>query len=161
VAEQDYYEVSVAADGSSVIPDIKIRSLPKIKGIVQNPDGTPAPRAVVRLRGKDLTTLQSILTNEAGRFEVRPQWIPVDSEAGQRALVQHVVAFDPYQILAASAAVRLDRPADVVLKLEPHSAAWPLTEFQSELADWERGIVPAKRAAKDSARSLRPGATRN
>ena len=64
VAEQDYYEISVAADGSTVIPDIKVRSLQKIVGVVQNPDGTPAARAVVRLRGKYMNGLQPVLTNE-------------------------------------------------------------------------------------------------
>jgi hypothetical protein len=66
VAEQDYYEVSVAADGSTVIPDIKVRSLQKIVGIVQNPDGTPAARAVVRLRGKYMRVFQPVLTDDAG-----------------------------------------------------------------------------------------------
>ncbi len=155
VADQDYYEVSVAGDGSTVIPDIKIRSLQKITGVVQNPDGTPALRAVVRLRGKYMTGLQPVLTNEAGRFEIRPQWIPVDPDTGKHAFVQHVVAFDPYRPLAARAEVRLDQPSKVVLKLEPHDPEWPLTEFQSELSDWERGVVPAARTTKEAAVSMR------
>jgi thiol-disulfide isomerase/thioredoxin len=154
VAEQDYYEVSVAADGSTVIPDIKIRALQKIKGVVQNPDGTPAPRAVLRLRGKSMRGLQPVLTNDAGRFEVRPQWIPVDQDTGKRAFHQHVVAFDPYRPLAARAEVRLDQPKEIVLKLEPHDPDWPLAAFESELSDWERGIVPAAKAAKDAAVSM-------
>ncbi len=155
VAEQDYYEVSVAADGSTTIPDIKIRSLQKITGVVQNPDGTPASRAVVRLRGKYLTGLQPVLTNEAGRFEIRPQWIPVDQDTGKHAFVQHLVAFDPYRPLAARAEVRLDQPSKAVLKLEPHGPDWPLAEFRSELSEWERGIVPAAKTAKDAAVSMR------
>ncbi len=51
LAEQDHYEVSVAPNGTTVIPDIRVRKLPKITGVVQNPDGSPAARAVVRLRG--------------------------------------------------------------------------------------------------------------
>jgi thiol-disulfide isomerase/thioredoxin len=42
-----------------------------------------------------------------------------------------------------------------VLKLEPHGPDWPLAEFQSELPDWERGIVPAARSSKDAAVSMR------
>ncbi len=155
VAEQDYYEVSVAADGSTVIPDIKVRSLKKIVGVVQNSDGTPAARAVVRLRGKYLGGLQPVLTNDAGRFEVRPEWIPVDPATGKRAFVQHVVAFDPYRPLAARSEVRLDQPKEIVLKLEPHDPEWPVSAFESDLTDWERGIQPTADAAKDAAVSLR------
>ncbi len=155
VAEADYYEVSVAADGSTVIPDIKVRRLQKIVGVVQNPDGTPAARAVVRLRGKYMNGLQPVLTNSDGRFEIQPEWIPVDQDNGKRAFVQHVVAFDPYRSLAARAPVRLDQPREIVLKLEPHEPEWPLSAFQAELGDWERGVVPPAEASRDAAISLR------
>jgi thiol-disulfide isomerase/thioredoxin len=155
VAEQDYYEVSVAADGSTVIPDIKVRSLQKIVGVVQNPDGTPAARAVVRLRGKYMTGIQPVLADDAGRFEVRPQWIPLDQDTGKRAFSQRIVAFDPYRPLAASTEVRLDQPKEIMLNLEPHDPDWPLSAFSSELADWERGVVDPAKAAKDAAISLR------
>jgi thiol-disulfide isomerase/thioredoxin len=155
VAEQDYYEVSVAADGSTIIPDIKVRSLQKIVGVVQNPDGTPAARAVVRLRGKFMKVAQPVLTDDAGRFEVQPQWIPLDQETGKRAFIQQVVAFDPYRPLAASAHLRLDQPKEIMLKLEPHEPDWPLSAFSSELADWERGVLDPAKAAKDAAISLR------
>lgn len=76
--EKDYYEISVAADGSTAIPDIKVRPLAKVTGIVQNPDGSPAVRAVVRLRGKYMTGLQPVLTDAAGRFELQPKYVPID-----------------------------------------------------------------------------------
>jgi len=155
VAEQDYSQVSVAADGSTVIPDIEVRSLQKIVGVVQNPDGTPANRAVVRLRGKYMRVIQPVLTDDAGRFEVQPPFIPLDQDTGKRAVVQHVVAFDLYRPLAARAEVRLDQPKEIVLKLEPHDPDWPLSAFQSELADWERGVLDPAEAAKDAAISLR------
>ena len=72
-----------------------------------------------------------------------------------RALLQHVVAFDPYRPLAARAEVRLDQPKEIVLKLEPHDPEWPLSAFQSELGDWERGIVPPPEAARTRSISLR------
>jgi thiol-disulfide isomerase/thioredoxin len=155
VAEQDYYELTVAADGSTVIPDIKVRPLQKIVGVVQNPDGTPAARTVVRLRGKSMNGIQPVLTNAAGRFELQPLFLPIDEDTGKRLLVQHVVAFDPHSPLAARAEVRLDQPKEIVLKLEDHAADWPLSEFQTDLSDWERGIVPPDQAAKDGAVSLR------
>ena len=155
VAEQDYYEVSVAADGSTVIPDIKVRRLQRIVGVVQNTDGTPTALAVVRLRGKYMRGSQPVLTDDAGRFQIRPEWVPVDPDTGKRAFVQHVVAFDPYRPLAARAEVRLDQPKEIVLKLEAHEPDWPLSAFQSELVDWERGIVNPAQAAKHAAISLR------
>ncbi len=155
VAERDYYEISVAADGSTVVPDIKVRSLGKIAGVVQNPDGTPAARAVVRLRGRYMRGYQPVLTDGAGRFMIRPQAIPLDQDTGKRAFVQHVVAFDPYRPLAARAEVRLDHPKELVLKLEPHDPGWLLSAFPDELADWERGVVPPAEASRDAAISLR------
>jgi len=68
MADREFYEVSVASDGSTVIPDIKVRPLRKVVGVVRNPDGTPASRAVVRLRGKAVNGHQPVLTDGAGRF---------------------------------------------------------------------------------------------
>jgi thiol-disulfide isomerase/thioredoxin len=156
VADQDYYEVSIADGGSTVIPDIKVRPLPKVVGVVQNPDGTPAVRAVVRLRGKIMRVAnQPVLTNDSGRFEIQPPWIPVDLETRRRVVVQQVVAFDPYRPLAAKADVRLDQPGKIVLKLEPHEPDWPLSAFSDELTDWERGVLDAAQASKDAAITLR------
>ncbi|MFO0889238.1 MAG: carboxypeptidase regulatory-like domain-containing protein [Isosphaeraceae bacterium] len=154
MAEREFYEVSVAADGSTSIPDIRVRPLRKVVGVVKNPDGTPAPRAVVRLRGRALGH-QPVLTDGSGRFEIQPEWVPVDPETGRRAPAQQVVAFDPYRPLAARAAVRLDRPEEIVLRLEPHDSDWPLSALSSDLSDWERGIVPPAEAARYAAVSLR------
>ena len=148
VAEQDYYEVSVAADGSTVIPDIKVRRLQKIVGVVQNPDGTPAARAVVRLRGKYMSGAPTRIDEDrrsirdparSGSQLTRKRESAPSSSTWSRSI--------PYRPLAARAEVRLDQPKEIVLKLEPHEPEWPLSAFQSELADWERGIV-ARRSSR-------------
>jgi thiol-disulfide isomerase/thioredoxin len=153
--EHDHYEISVAADGSTVIPDIRVRPLPKIMGIVQNPDGSPAVRAVVRLRGKYMTGLPPVLTNYAGRFELQPDSIPLEEETGKRKYVQSVAAFDPYRPLAARTEVRLGNPENVVLKLALHDPDWLLSAFSAELTEWQRGIASPDKAAEYASISLR------
>jgi thiol-disulfide isomerase/thioredoxin len=153
--EQEFYELNVTANGSTVLPDIKVRRLPKIVGIVQNPDGSAAAGAVVRLRGKYMTALQPVLTNAAGRFELRPAFIPLDEETHKRAFVQSLAAFDPFRPLAARAKVRLDKPEAVVLKLEPHDPDWLLSAFRTGSRDGERGGVSPNEAGRFAAISLR------
>lgn len=155
IAEHDHLEFTVAPDGSTVIPEIRARPLPKISGVVQNADGTPAARAVVRLRGRGCTGVQPVLTDETGRFELQPDWIPQDPESGERVVTQSLVAFDPYRPLAARTPVRLDRPEPALLTLEAHEPDWPLYQFPDEMGDWQRGIVPPDVAEKDAAVSLR------
>jgi thiol-disulfide isomerase/thioredoxin len=154
VADQDYYEVEVAPNGSTVIADIKVGKLPKLVGVVQNPDGSPAGRAVVRLRGFYGRGLQPVMADDSGRFEIQPEYMPRDPITRKRAPVQWVVAFDPYRALAARGEVRLDQPSKVVLKLEPHDPGWTLSDFSSELGEWERGIVPAAEALRDGSITL-------
>ncbi len=155
ISEQEKYEVLISPDGSTVLPDIKVRPLPKIEGMVQNPDGTPAARAVVRLRGMYTRVLQPVLSDESGRFTIQPEYMPLDPITHRWAPAQQVAAFDPYRPLASRAEVRLDHPSMVVLKLEPHEPGWLLSDAFGDLSEWERGIVPAEQAAKDQAMSLR------
>ncbi len=153
--EQEYYRVSVAADGSTVLPEIRVRPVAKITGLVKNQDGSPAARVIIRLRGKSMAGLQPILTDAEGRFEIQPRFVPFDEETGRRAVVQNLVALDPYRPLAASVEVRLDKPHDAVLTLEPHNPDLSRTAFPDELTDWARGIVEPAEAARNAAVSLR------
>ena len=154
VAEHDYVEFAVAADGSTVIPDIRVRPMPKIAGVVRNPDGSLANRAVVRLRGKYLRWTQPAVTDQDGRFELQAPWIPID-EQENRLPIQPLVAFDPLRPLAARTDVRLDEPSAIELQLEPHEPAWLLSAFTAEMTDPERGDTPIELAEKDAALSLR------
>jgi|GEM_PF-1834676 len=151
----EYLEFNVAADGSTVIPDIEVRSVAKVVGTVRNPDGSPAVRAIVRLRGRSMFPSQPVLTDEGGRFEIHPDDIPADSATGKRQFDQQVVAFDPYRPLAAVGSVRLDKPGDVVLRLEPHEPDWPMSVFADAMGDWERGVVSAEEKERTRSISLR------
>ena len=75
------------------------------------PQDKSAVRAVVRIRGKRLQTHQSVLTDQEGRFELQPEWIPRDDETEKPAFAQHVRAFDAHRTLAAQAAIRLGKVA--------------------------------------------------
>jgi RNA polymerase sigma factor (sigma-70 family) len=154
ISETEHIELAVSADGSTVIPDIRVRRLPKLAGVVRNPDGSPAARAIVRIRGREMGDLQPVITNEKGQFEIQPDSIAVDA-TGKRQFDHQVVAFDPYHPLAARCQVRLDKPVNIVLKLEPHEPDWPLSAFADEMGGWERGTIPAGEKEHMTAISLR------
>lgn len=158
ISETEYTDFEVASDGSTVIPDIKVRSLPKFSGVVRNPDGTPAKHAVVRFRGQVLgskSTADPVLTDDDGRFELQPKFLLKNHKTDQRQLEFSIVAFDPFRPLAGRIDIRLDRPEAVELTLQPHDFDWPLTEFEEEFSDWERGSITAEQAAENAAISLR------
>jgi thiol-disulfide isomerase/thioredoxin len=154
VTETEHFEFTVAADGTTVIPDLKARPIPKITGNVVRSDGSPAAKMVVCVRGKRFDT-QPVLTDESGRFEVQPIYISTDPETGRRILDGRVIAFDPYRPLGAIEDVRIDRPKETVLKLEPHDADWPLAVFSDLFTDWERGLAPSDQEKATMPVSLR------
>jgi len=154
LSEHETYEFTVASDGSSVVPDIRVRPIPKIVGEVQDAHGRPAPRVVVRVRGRFLTEHQPILTDASGRFEIQPEFVPRDEETGN-VVVAHVVAFDPFSPLAARADVHLHEPGALSLKLQQHDLNWLFSEFTDEMVDWERGIVPVDEEERKLSISLR------
>ena len=136
---EDHTESAVKPDGSSVVPDIRLRPLSPIIGHVKNSDGTPAERVVVRLRGIGFTGPQIVLTDASGRFELRLDYVPLDGETGERVRTTTVVAFDPYRPGEARAEASVDKPEEVVLQLEPHDPDWLFSDFSAELGDWQRG----------------------
>jgi thiol-disulfide isomerase/thioredoxin len=152
ITDAERLDVVVAADGSTLFPDLLVRVQPKVVGVVIDADGRPVCGAVVRIRGRLATP--PVRTDAKGRFEIQPQWIPRDPLTHARLAVQPLVAFDPHRRLACRAEVRLDRPRSTVLRLEPHDGDWVLTEFESELSDRERGPFAAGESPDDAARSL-------
>lgn len=150
-AESLYAEFEVATDGSTVIPDIRVRRLPRFTGIVRNPDGCPAAKAVVRFAGR----FQPVLADTNGRFEIQPNWIPIDAKTGERQYNQRLIAFDPYRPLAARVDVQLDKPTDLALTLEPHPIDWPLEELDHPAADSARLAVAVEEAEQYANISLR------
>ena len=154
LAESQFTEFDAAADSSTIIPEIRVRRIPKIVGVVQKADGSPMDGAVVRLRGRAVY-LPPVLTDAQGRFELQPTQVTVDDATGLREVRQSVLAFDPHRSLAAVAEVRLDQPAPVRLTLEPKEADWPLTAIPEALGDWQRGIVSPEVAEKNARITLK------
>lgn len=152
--EKERYAVSVAADGSTVVPDVRMRPLPKLTGLVRHADGSPVKRAVVRLAGRQAGT-QPVLSDETGRFTIDIEWIATDEVTGKKILDQHLVAFDPYRPLSTRVPVRLDEAKESNLVLEPHDGGWPLGAFPEELTPWERGELPADEQTEKAAVSMR------
>jgi thiol-disulfide isomerase/thioredoxin len=146
ITDQQNVEVSVAADGSTVIPDLEVRPIPPVRGVVLDEAGKPVSRAVVRLRGK-FRMMQPTITDELGRFELQPMWIPIDLATEKRILDTSVVALDPHRPLGAEASIRLDNPetkSNVSLRLAPTASDWAIAHFESEFTDWERGKESSK-----------------
>ena len=78
----------MAADGSTVCPDLLVRPMTKVRGIVTTTDGRPVAKAVVRFMGKRTKWIQPVATDAEGRFEIEPDWMPTDWPSGERRPVQ-------------------------------------------------------------------------
>jgi len=159
VATPAFAEVDVPPAGSIEVPEIRVRPVPKVRGIVFDEQGKPASSVVVRFRGSMLTYgCEPVITGADGRFELAPPWIPQDFQTHERLPVQTVVAFHPTEPVWAHAEINLGDAAavrDVTLKLEPQDFDSLVTRFTSDLSPWQRGIVPAEQKDDLAAVSLR------
>jgi thiol-disulfide isomerase/thioredoxin len=148
----------VAADGTAVFPDLKLRRLRKITGTVYNPGGKPLAGAIVRLRGDMRYGVAPSVTDADGRFEVIVPFLRYHPDTNEPLVIQPLVAFHPFKPLSAKVEVRLDDPDTITgikLVLEPHPCETLLTDFMGEMSDWEKGVIPAERAAELAAQSLK------
>ncbi len=162
VSDKDSIELKAAADGSTVVPDIRVSPAPKVKGQVLRPDGSPAANTIVRFRGDRLGFVQPTLTDGRGRFELQVPFIPSDQESGRRVYVHPLVAFHAFEPLAARQDVRLDRPetlAAITLRLHPEPYENQLRQIEGDFSAWERKNLsdPIRHAmAKPQLRGQRP-----
>jgi thiol-disulfide isomerase/thioredoxin/protocatechuate 3,4-dioxygenase beta subunit len=158
ISHSEHYELEVAADGSTVAPDILVRPIPKVRGTVRDRDGHGVAGAVVRFRGSNLTYGgDSVITDGDGRFELETPWIPTDLKTDERLPIQTVVAFDPHQPLSGEGQVRLADPESVEsveLRMQPQDYGSLLTAYPGELNEWQRGIAPADQKEHLAAISL-------
>jgi thiol-disulfide isomerase/thioredoxin len=142
-----HYPIDVAADGSTVAPDILVRPVPKVRGVVQDQNGKPLPGAIVRFRGSLLTyACQPTVTDGQGRFELAPPWIPIDFQTEEPIPDQVVVAWQPLDPLAAEARIDLRKASgaldNVELRMEPQDYGQLVTGYPDDLTPWARGIIP-------------------
>jgi thiol-disulfide isomerase/thioredoxin len=144
-SNQDGVELQAAADGSTIIPDIRVSPTPNVTGHVLRPDGSPAANTIVRFRGGRLTfNVQPTLTDGQGRFQLPVPFIPSDDGSGRRLYIHPLVAFHAYEPLGARTDVRLDRPAtltDITLTLLPEPYEAQLQQIGGDFSAWERKDV--------------------
>ena len=141
VASPSHVEFDVAADGSTVAPDIVAMPMPTVHGVVLRADGRPASGAIVRF-GSDLTHVQAVAADEAGRFALQPPWMPIDQTTQANKPLQTIIAYDPLAALGAQTDMALDKPETldrVVLKLEPQESSQTLTALTGKSTYADRG----------------------
>ena len=145
LARPDHYDIDVAADGSTVVPDFVVGPMPKVRGVVLDQSGRPVPKAVVRFRGSMLTyAVQPVAADEEGRFELAPTFVPEDWQTNEPLPKQIVVALEPYTAAAGQVEVQLDEPntlENVVVKLAPQPLAAAVDCITSDLGPQDRGVV--------------------
>jgi thiol-disulfide isomerase/thioredoxin len=158
VASPDHYELDVAADGSTVVPDFLVRPLPKILGVVRDASGKPVAKAVVRFRSSLLAVaVEPVATDDEGHFELAPPWIPEDFQTHEKLTSQRIVAFHPYEPTDAQAEVRLDDPnsqSNLELQLAPRETDLLSPTFSDDFSPWSRGVVPEDERQRLAAISL-------
>ncbi len=151
-------QVTVATDGSTVVPDIKIRPLPKVRGVVLDEVGKPVADAIVRFRGSLLTyAAQTTVSDASGSFELSLPFIPIDLPTDEQELTQTLVAFHPFKPISGEASVRLEESAgidNVQLTLKPQDFRSIITGYPDELTPKALGILPADEKSRLAAISL-------
>jgi thiol-disulfide isomerase/thioredoxin len=159
VATPEHHELTVAADGSTKAPDFLIRKMPVVRGIVLDANGEPAANAVVRFRGSMLTYgVSPVITDEQGRFELAPPWIPVDLKTHEQLPAQTLVAFAPDRWEDGDAVIHLDQPdtlKEVVLQMSTSNSGDFITRITSDLNPWQRGVVAPEERTQAAAISLK------
>ncbi|MGC1272258.1 MAG: carboxypeptidase regulatory-like domain-containing protein [Planctomycetaceae bacterium] len=156
VIENGSVELAVAADGSTMAPDLTVHPLPTVVGKVVDANGHPVAGAVVRFRG-GLRHMQPTKTDDEGRFTLKPTWMPTDTETDQQQPKQPLVAFHPHERLGASTTVALNKPdslGDLTLTLEPQEPQAFLDGYREESTPAERGEVDEEILAEKAQKSL-------
>lgn len=149
-------EFNNAADGSTVIPEIRVSPLPTLIGTVFGPDGKPAANTIVRFRG-NLGWMNPTLTDAKGKFEIAIPFIPLDAKE-KPIWRQWLVTFHAYEPLGARLAVRLDQPktlSNVTIRLEHQPYEASLDEVEGDFGPWEKGDLSNPRVRESARPALR------
>lgn len=155
MAQHDAEEINVAADGSTVVPDILVQPIPKVHGTVRDPEGRPVASAVLRFRDSETIHFEHhpVFADSNGRFEISQEHIYRDGACVRAQLVQTLLAFDPYRPLGAVVQVDFSEPKSlehVELRLKPQGYSFPVIGFPNELAGFRENLS-ASELAKRSA----------
>jgi peroxiredoxin len=144
ISRARHYQIDVASDGSTVAPDILVRRIPKVHGIVLGENGKRLPGAIVRFRGSELTfENQAVVSDAQGEFKLSTPFMPpLDPRTDEPQPERTVVAFDPRSQLAAERRIRLDDEAAVdhiELRMKPQDYGALLTSYPDEFVPWMQG----------------------
>ncbi len=155
-----YLEVRIAEDGSTTLPDIKLRPNPKISGRVIDPDGKPVAGAIVRLQGifKFLRQPPAATDNE-GHFELQVRRVPedFDSDSLELAWTHPLDVFHPTKPLSVRTEVHLDKPelfSNMTIQLQPEGYDEFLKRAEAPTTDWERKRLARVAEERNSQPSL-------
>jgi thiol-disulfide isomerase/thioredoxin len=142
-ARPEFEEIEVATDGSSIVPDIHIQPIPKVRGVIRDQHGNPVPRAVVRFRDSDLFWDGPVVSDARGRFELSPDHLPADLLSDKRKPLQTIVAFDPYAPVGAKAVLSFTDPKSfesLTLQLGSQGYDFPVNGFPGERDGIRQGV---------------------
>lgn len=143
VPEVDTLPVTVDSLSEQRVPDLVVKPLPKIRGVVRRGDGRPASNAVVRLYSDSdvREDLLPILTDADGAFEFSLPWLPVKWGSEERLYEHRVIAYSPHEPLGGMATIDLRDAAacgTVAIPLTPQAVDWPLSAMREAWTPWER-----------------------
>jgi thiol-disulfide isomerase/thioredoxin len=136
-----FVEAEVRADGSTILPDIKLIPIPMISGRVVDPDGKPVAGAIVRLQGVfRLGRWPPAATKSDGRFELIIKYMPDIDLASSQVLD----VFHPTKPLSLRTEIHFDQPkslADMNLQLKPEGYEEFLRRSVEPVAEDERDRI--------------------
>jgi len=150
-----FVEADVRADGSTILPDIKLLPIPKISGRVMDPEGKPVAGAIARLQGVfRIWRLPPAATDSDGRFELVVERMPPDIDL---ALPQALDVFHPTKPFSLRTEIHFDQPkslANLDIQLKPESyedflrrsvepVADPERDRLAEVAEWPKSFPSA------------------
>ncbi len=158
IARPEVVEMEVTPNGTAKIPDIFVRPVPKVSGVVLDPDGKPVPRAIVRFRDSDRAFDGPVVADSQGRFELSPEGNSTNLLSETVNPTQTILAIHPYKPLGAEAKLSFaDRKSctNIELRLTAQDYSFPLTAYPTELKSLQQDLSPKLKAER--AAMSRPG----
>lgn len=141
IAGPEFGELTVPPQGVD-LGDLTLQPLRPVTGRVLKPDGSPAVGTVVRPSTYGLRHVDSVETNDEGRFELTIPYIPEARSGGANAESISVVAFDPHTTLAGAIEGATDDVSsfdDVSIQLSSVDPWWPIREHFTDQKSPEEG----------------------
>ncbi len=131
------------------VPDIVVREMPAIRGLVLSTNGEPASHAIVRVHSTSSVRYanQPFVTEADGRFEIRLEALPVNYDTEQRVYEHSVFAFLPDESVGGVTKFNLRDPeaaANLTIQMTPQKEDWPLSAMSEGFTAWERGDAASR-----------------